>query len=107
MNKRKIQVSKRNDQITPDKASDGAFSRWLEVDNKRMRVVTYPKGYKADHICFDGHSFYILEGKILIDIGDEIVEFEQGDAFIIPNNLQHRISNTFDLDAEVVVVDNG
>jgi len=72
-----------------------------------MRVVTYPKGYRADHICYDGHSFYMIEGKIIIDIGDEILTFEHGDAFIIPDNLQHRISNNFGLDAKVVVVDNG
>lgn len=103
----KIVVSKHTEASTPDKASTGALSRWLETDKQRLRVVTYPVGYKADHTCYDGHAFYIVEGKINIHIGDELTEWTEGDAFIIPDEVPHLVENRFDKDALVIVVDHG
>ena len=103
----KIAVSKHTEKATPDKVSNGALSRWLEIDGRRLRVVTYTVGYKADHTCYDGHAFYIVEGKIKIHLGDELTEWQAGDAFIIPDEVPHLVENDFDQDAVVVVVDNG
>lgn len=103
----KIQISRNNEKETSDKASTGAFSRWLQTDDKRLRIVVYPVGYEADHVCYDGHSFYVVEGCIKIELEEGISEWQQGDAFIIPDNVQHRIFNPFNSDARVVVVDNG
>ena len=103
----KVQVSRKNEEFTPDKASTGALSRWLETDNKRLRVVVYPSGYEADHVCYDGHSFYVVSGSIKIEFGEEIAEWNKGDAFIIPDDVPHRVFNPFDADAKVIVVDNG
>src|SRR5699024_4554666 len=63
-NYEKLQISRNGDKTYPDKSSCGAHSRWLETDGKRQRIITYPKGYEADHICYDGHSFYVIEGNI-------------------------------------------
>lgn len=103
----KLYISRSDDRITDDQASVGAYSRWLETDNKRLRIVTYPKDYKADHVCYDGHSFYIIEGRIQIELGEETVEWKTGDAFIIPDNVPHRVFNPFYSDAKVVVSDYG
>lgn len=102
-----LQFSRKDDRYHPDEASTGAYSRWLEIDGKRQRIVIYPTGYEADHICYDGHSFYIIEGSIKIVLGEEITEWQEGDSFIIPNNVSHRVLNSFDVDAKVVVTDNG
>ncbi|MEC5424748.1 cupin domain-containing protein [Virgibacillus sp. C22-A2] len=103
----KVKISKNDEKFTPDKASTGALSKWLETDNQRLRVVKYPSGYKADHVCYDGHAFYVASGNIKIEMGEEITEWNAGDAFIIPDDVPHQVVNPFDDDAEVVVVDHG
>lgn len=106
-NMEKIQSSKKDIKAIPDRVSKGALSRWLETDKQRLRVVTYPSGYEADHICFDGHAFYIASGKINIKHYEQTTEWNEGDAFIIPDNVPHLIYNPFENDAKVIVVDNG
>ena len=103
----KVKVSKKDETFTADKASTGAFSRWLETDKQRLRVVKYPTGYEADHVCYEGHAFYVTEGSIKIEMGEEVAEWETGDAFIIPDDVPHRVFNPYDDDATVVVVDHG
>ncbi|MGM8365887.1 cupin domain-containing protein [Virgibacillus sp. W0181] len=102
----KVHISKGNEQFTPDKDSTGALSRWLETDNQRLRVVIYPTGYEADHTCYDGHAFYVAEGAIKIKLGEEISEWNEGDAFIIPDDVPHVVVNPFNKDAKVIVADH-
>ncbi|MFA1820904.1 hypothetical protein ACDX78_12090 [Virgibacillus oceani] len=61
----KLQVSKSEEKFTEDKLA-GTFSRWLESDQQRLRVVLYPTDYEADHICYNGHALFIVEGSIKI-----------------------------------------
>lgn len=103
----KVQVARKGEEFTADKASTGALSKWLETDKQRLRVVLYPVGYEADHVCYDGHAFYVVSGSIKIEMGEEVTEWEAGDAFIIPDEVPHRVINPFDEDAQVVVVDHG
>ncbi|HLR70071.1 MAG TPA: cupin domain-containing protein [Pseudogracilibacillus sp.] len=103
----KVHISRNAEEFTPDKASTGALSRWLETDGKRLRVVIYPSGYEADHTCYDGHSFYVVDGSITIKLGEEIAEWNEGDAFIIPDEVPHQVINPNEKDAKVIVVDNG
>lgn len=102
-----IKTSKKEEVPTPDKVSAGALSKWIETDKQRLRVVTYPAGYEADHICYDGHAFYIAAGNIHIRHEDEVTEWKAGDAFIIPDTVPHLVFNPFNEDAQVVVVDHG
>lgn len=102
----KLKISRGIEEATPDKASAGAFSRWLETEKQRLRVLTYPSDYEADHVCYDGHAFYVVEGSLKIELGKEISEWGKGDAFIIPDGVPHRVLNPFESDASVVVVDN-
>lgn len=101
----KLIISKSNEEHTPDAASTGAFSRWLETDDQRMRVVVYPSGYEADHTCYDGHAFYIVSGNLNIKLGEQITEWNEGDAFIIPDDVPHRLFNPYNEDVKVIVVD--
>lgn len=102
----KLIVRKDADNYTPDAVSKGAESKWLENDGTRMRVVVYPSGYEADHVCYDGHSFYVAAGTIKIKLGEEITEWNEGDAFIIPDDVPHVVFNPNQKDAKVVVVDH-
>ncbi|MFS0646559.1 cupin domain-containing protein [Siminovitchia sp. 179-K 8D1 HS] len=103
----KVQVARKEEEFTPDKVSTGALSKWLETEEQRLRVVMYPTGYEADHVCYDGHAFYVVSGSIKIEMGEELTEWQTGDAFIIPDEVPHRVLNPFDDDAQVVVVDHG
>lgn len=67
-----IKVSKSTEKPVPDKLSTGAVSNWIETDKQRLRVVTYPSGYEADHTCYDGHAFYIVSGKVNIKHEEEV-----------------------------------
>ncbi|MEN1968729.1 cupin domain-containing protein [Lentibacillus sp. N15] len=100
-------VSKNNEEFYPDSASKGAVSRWLEIDNARMRVVVYPSGYEADHVCYQGHAFYVVLGHIKIKIDNEVTEWNEGDAFIIPDDTPHVVFNPNKEEAKVIVVDRG
>lgn len=102
-----VKVAKNEERFTPGKASTGALSKWLETEKQRLRVVKYPSGYQADHVCYDGHAFYVVSGTIKIEMGADLTEREAGDAFIIPDEVPHRVVNPFDDDAEVVVADQG
>ncbi|QQK75767.1 cupin domain-containing protein [Salicibibacter cibarius] len=101
-----IIVSKNNESYLPDAASKGAASRWLESKDLRMRVVVYPSGYEADHVCYQGHAFYIDSGNIKIKIGEEITEWNEGDGFIIPDEIPHVVFNPNQEEAKVIVVDH-
>lgn len=102
----KIQVSRNSDEFNEDKAATGALSRWIETDKQRLRVIIYPPGFEADHICYNGHSLYMVEGSIKIEFGEESSEWKKGDAFIIPDGVPHKVLNPFDSKARVVIADN-
>lgn len=102
----KLIVSKSDATPTPDKAANGAVSRWLQSDSVRMRVITFPPGYEGDHVCYKGHSIYVIEGTYKMDIGDDIVQWNAGDAFVIPDNVPHRSFNPNEKEAKIVMFDN-
>ncbi len=103
----KIISSRQNQAPSPDSLSSSAFSNWLETSKQRLRVLTYPSGYEADHTCYDGHAFYIASGQIEIKHDEEVSKWSQGDAFIIPDGIPHLLINPFNEDAKVIVVDHG
>lgn len=102
----KVVKSKHNAKDSPDPVAKGAFSRWLEDDNIRMRIISYPPGFKADHICYKGHAIYVISGGIKLQMGEAVTEWGEGDAFIIPDDVPHVVVNDSNRDAKVVVVDN-
>lgn len=98
-------VSKKNAVSTPDKAANGAVSRWLQNDATRMRVITFPPGHEGDHVCYKGHSIYVIEGTYKMEVGEDVVEWTAGDAFIIPDDVPHRSSNPGNTEAKIVMFD--
>lgn len=102
----KIINSEHDENKTPDSAAQGALSRWLENENIRMRIMLYPSGFKSDHVCNKGHALYVISGNIKMYIGEDIAEWNEGDAFIIPDEIPHLVFNSEPEDAKVIVVDN-
>lgn len=100
-----LHVSRHDEEFSPDKLSKGALSRLLESDKLRLRIMVYPAGFEADHTCYAGHALYVISGKINTKLGEEIAEWEAGDAFIIPDDTPHVMYNPFDEDAKLVIVD--
>jgi|SRR5699024_86645 len=98
--------STRNMKYIADSAAKGALSKWLETDGIRMRVLSYPPNFKADHICYKGHAIYIVAGTIKIKIENEIWTWKRDDALIIPENLAHEVINDNEKEAKVIVMDN-
>jgi len=100
-----ITYSNNNEDFIADPAANGALSRWIESDSMRLRIMSYPSEFEADHTCYKGHSLYILSGKIELQIGKEITKWKKGDALIIPDTVPHVVKNTSKEEAKVIVVD--
>lgn len=101
----KFIISRSNAKLTPDKAANGAKSRWLQHENNRLRVITFPPGHEGDHVCYKGHSIYVVAGTYEMEVGDEKITWKAGDAFIIPDDVPHRSSNPGNEEAKIIMVD--
>lgn len=99
-------VSLSNAPYLPDGASNGTLSRWLQNDSIRMRIVTLPSGYEGDHTCYKGHSIYTICGFYKMELEDSVSEWKEGDAFIIPDGVPHRLFNPNSSEAKVIIFDN-
>jgi hypothetical protein len=47
-----------------------AFWQTKQFDGLRIRMVTYSKGYLADHWCEKGHIVHCLEGEFLSELAN-------------------------------------
>ncbi|MFD1929176.1 cupin domain-containing protein [Sporosarcina siberiensis] len=105
-NSMKLLVSRGDAPSVPDRAAKGAVSRWLQTDSVRMRLITFPPGYEGDHVCYKGHSIYVISGLYKMDLGDSQLEWREGDAFIIPDDVPHRSFNPGESEAKIIMFDN-
>lgn len=64
-----------------------SFWKTLQFDGLRLRVVTYSKGYLADHWCAKGHIVYCLEGEFVSELGTgEKIVLTQGMSYIVSDD---------------------
>ena len=63
-----------------------SFSKILQYDGLRIRVVEYSEDYIADHWCQLGHVVYCLEGKFES-------ELENGDRFLLQQGMSYVVSD--------------
>src|SRR5699024_3593164 len=96
----------RNIKFTEDSAAKVAFSKWLESNHIRMRLMSYPAQFKADQTFNKGHAMYDIFGEITIIVDNDIQPWKKGDALIIPENIPHEVINNSDKEAQVIVMDN-
>jgi len=101
----KLKISRNEDSFLPDAAAKGAQSRWLQTDSARLRVLSLPPGFEGDHVCYKGHSIYMISGECILEIGDLQVTWKEGDAYIIPNQIPHRLINSGTVRTEMVIFD--
>ena len=56
---------------------------------RRLRLVEYTPAMAA-HWCEQGHTGYVLEGRLEVEFPAETVLFEPGDGVVIPAGPEHR-----------------
>ena len=67
------------------------------------RLIIHTNEYEPGGLSGDGHAhadqeqaFYILEGEIEVEVGDEICQLGPGDAVLLPRNVFHKHRNIGD-----------
>ncbi len=69
----------------------------LDLPGLRIRIVTYSKGYIADHWCQKGHIVHCLEGEF-------ITEHENGERYTLKEGMTYIVSD--DLSSHRSVAEN-
>ena len=64
----------------------GIQAREAEVEGTRWAVVEYEEGASRDDWCEQGHSGYVIAGRIEyeFDDGSEPLRASEGEAFLLP-----------------------
>lgn len=74
-----------------------AFWQTRQLGGLRIRLVTYSKGYMADHWCQKGHIVHCLEGSFISELSSgEKIELVQGETYVVSDNLSSHRSVTVD-----------
>ena len=67
------------------------------------RLVIHTNEYEPGGLSGDGHAhsdqeqaFYILEGQMEVEVGDETYQLSSGDCVILPRDVFHKHRNTGD-----------
>jgi quercetin dioxygenase-like cupin family protein len=63
-----------------------SFWKTLRFDGLRVRLVTYSKGYFANHWYAKGHIVYCLEGAF-------VSELDSGEKFELAKNMSYIVSD--------------
>lgn len=66
--------------------SGTSFWKTLQFGGLRVRVVTYSKGYLANHWCAKGHIVYCLEGEF-------VSELDSGEKFTLAQGMSYIVSD--------------
>jgi quercetin dioxygenase-like cupin family protein len=86
----------------PSAASSGLarhrFIGWPEgaVHTDLSAVVLHPRGWLAPHVHSYEEALYILEGDLLLLIGEQVHRVTGGDYTLMPTGMRHGIANTGD-----------
>lgn len=82
-----------------------AYWQVKQVNEIRVRMVEYLKGYKADHWCSKGHVIYCLEGEMEseLDDGRRMILKEGMCYFVGDGNEAHR--TTTETGCKLFIVD--
>jgi quercetin dioxygenase-like cupin family protein len=63
-----------------------AFWKTLQLPGLRIRIVTYSRGYLADHWCQKGHIVHCLEGEL-------VTEHENGEKYLLKKGMTYVVSD--------------
>lgn len=69
-----------------------AWWQTLQFGDLRIRIVTYSKGYLADHWCSKGHIVHCLEGSFVTELEDgRTFRLSPGMSYVVSDELSsHR-----------------
>jgi quercetin dioxygenase-like cupin family protein len=57
---------------------------------KKMRLLEFAAELFEKDWCLKGHLGYLLEGRMTIEYGGEVVEYRAGDGLFIPEGDKHK-----------------
>lgn len=66
-----------------------ALWKTVNIDDVRVRCVTYSPGYLADHWCDRGHILFVLEGELDTELRD-------GRTFTLTPGMSYQVSDNGD-----------
>jgi hypothetical protein len=75
--------------------ADACEFKWFnqtlcQVNGSVVRVGVVEGEYHWHKHELDDEFFYVVEGKLLIDLQDRVVELAPGQGFVVPRNVVHR-----------------
>lgn len=75
--------------------TDACAYKWFnqtlcKVNESVVRVGVIEGEYHRHKHDDDDEFFYVVEGKLLIDLEDRIVELTPGQGFVVPKSIVHR-----------------
>ena len=67
------------------------FATWqtFQMNQVRVRMVTYSAGYLADHWCSKGHIIYCIEGSM-------VTELENGSHHLLTAGMTYHVGDNSD-----------
>ena len=72
-----------------------AYWQTKEFNGLRIRIVTYSKGYLADHWCKKGHIVHCLEGEFTSELQTgEKIKLNKGETYIVSDQMSSHRSIT-------------
>lgn len=79
-------------QTTHQGTTGTAYWKTVQLDDLRIRIVTYNKGYLADHWCRKGHVVHCLKGAFTTELETgERITLTAGMSYVVSDELSaHR-----------------
>ncbi len=84
---------------------EGARGKAQVVDDKRLRLLEFAPGFVEDEWCTRGHVGYVLAGRFQTEFADETIDWQAGQALLIPPDAPHKSRNDGDVPALIFLVD--
>jgi quercetin dioxygenase-like cupin family protein len=82
-----------------------AYWQTKQFDGLRIRIVTYSKGYLADHWCEKGHIVHCLEGEFVSELSTgEKIKLSKGETYIVSDQMSSHRSIT-DEGVKLLIID--
>jgi quercetin dioxygenase-like cupin family protein len=71
------------------KTPAGLKEKSVELEDRVMRLVEFPAGWREPEMCRRGHLGYVMTGTMELRVGGHNVRLKPGDAIAIPEGTSH------------------
>jgi quercetin dioxygenase-like cupin family protein len=91
------------EELTGEKGT--SYSKTIQYEGLRIRMVDYSEGYVADHWCQKGHIAHCLQGEFVMktDAGEKM-NFSEGMSFVVSDNRSSLFSMS-EKGAKLLIID--